>query len=218
MSRRTSPRAGSSTKRFAAAAAVVAVTALPLPAHAKPAGEAAAGLLGMLAVIVLLAAAGLAVGSFGLTVNHIFRRRATASFQVMCARPGWSLLAGFAITLVGLTLLALLAGAPPLQLLVLLAYLGALMLVGIAAAVRFAGRVIDPTTLDDELPDARLLLKGGLLLAAVNAVPLLGTMLFAGIVLAAVGATLLGYFTKPVGSVRPAATPESPSGPAPSDG
>lgn len=207
-------------KGFAGLAVLLAVVAFPLPAYARAPGEAAAGLLGLLALVVLLLAMGLAVGSFGLTVNHIFRKRATASFQLLCARPGWSLLAGLVVTVLGLALLGLLRGAPPVQLLVLLGYLGGLLLFAIAAAVRFAGRVLDPTTLDDELPDARLLLKGGLLLLAVNAVPILGTVLFAGIVLSAVGATLLAYFTKPATTgLRPAAAvagpvPEVPAPPA----
>ena len=196
---------------WTAVAALVATMALPLPAHAKGPGEAAAGLLGLLALVVLLLAMGLAVGSFGLTVNHIFRKRSTSSFQVLCARPGWSLLAGFVVTLLGMALLALLRGAPPLQLLVMLSYLGGLVLFGIAAAVRFAGRVLDPTALDDELPDPRLLLKGGLLLLAVNAVPFLGTILFVGILLSAVGATLLGYFTKVGGGLQPAAAGAAPT-------
>jgi hypothetical protein len=239
MSRRTRQH---SKALWFGAAALAATMALPVPAHAKSPGEAAAGLLGLLALIVLLLAMGLAVGSFGLTVNHIFRKRSTSSFQVLCARPGWSLLAGFVVTLLAMALLALLRAAPPLQLLVMLSYLGGLMLFGIAASVRFAGRVLDPTALDDELPDPRLLLKGGLLLLAVNAVPFLGTILFVGILLSAVGATLLGYFTKVGGGLQPAvaaagasatvpaapptgvaaaaptATPGEPSAPAPSGG
>lgn len=187
-----------------AAAAFGATLALAPPAYAGGPGEAAASLMGLVAVVILLLAMGLAVGSFSMTVNHIFRKRSTVSFKVLCARPGWSLLAGVVVTLLGLGLLALLHAAKPLQLLVMVAYLVGLVLFAIAVAVRFAGRVIDPTTLDDEVPDARLLLKGGLLLLAVNVVPIIGTMLCAGIVLAAVGATLLGYFTRLAAKTQPA--------------
>jgi vacuolar-type H+-ATPase subunit I/STV1 len=196
-----------------AAAAVTAVWSVP--AHAAGPGQAAASLLGLLAIIVLLLAMGMAAGSFAMTVNHIFRRRSHVSFKVLCSRPGWSLLTGMVVTLLGMGLMALLRGAPPLQLLIMGAYLIGLALFAIAVAVRLAGRVLDPTTLDDELPDARLLLKGGLLLLAINAVPFIGTMLFAGILLAAVGATLLGYFTSRTGARRPLAPAAAPAAPVP---
>jgi hypothetical protein len=172
--------------------------------------------MGLASLAVLIVAMGLAVGSFSLTVNHIFRKRTTTTFQVLCRRPGWSLLAGIAITLLGLGLMAVLRGAGPVALLVLLGYLLGLLLFAIAAATRLAGRILDPASLDDELPDARLLLKAGLLLLAVNIVPFIGTMLFFGILLAAVGAALLGYFAKLGGTLRAAAAPAgAPAGPAP---
>ena len=63
--------------------------------------------------------------------------------------------------------------------------------------------------LEDEIPDLRQLLQGGLVLCAVNAVPILGTLLFAGVVLAAVGASLLGYFTKLGPAAKTAPAPDA---------
>jgi hypothetical protein len=208
---------------MAALVALALTLAWSRPAWAAGPGEAAASLLGLLAVVVLLLALGVATGSFAMTVNHIFRKRSNVSFKVLCARPGWSLLTGVLVTFLGLGLLALLAGAGPLQLLIMVAYLVGLALFGIAIAVRLAGRIIDPTTLEDELPDARLLLKGGLLLLALNVVPFIGTMLFAGILLAAVGATLLGYFARLTARAQPVAVttapaPAQPQPHRPSDG
>ncbi|MBI4703120.1 MAG: hypothetical protein HY744_18540 [Deltaproteobacteria bacterium] len=44
------------------------------------------------------------------------------------------------------------------------------------------------------IEDARCHLKSGLLLVGLNGVPIIGSVLFLGILLAGVGATLLGYF------------------------
>jgi hypothetical protein len=175
----------------------VALLATPLVARADGGPDHPAGGLLMLgAVVLLLAALGVALGCFGTAVSHLFRRRATLTLEVLLARPGWSLVAGIGVTLVGLALLAVLRPAPGLQLVVLLGWLAAFAMFGLAAATRLAGRIVDQHVMVDDLPPLRTLLVAGLLLAGLNAVPLLGTMLFAGIVLAAVGATLLGYFSR----------------------
>jgi hypothetical protein len=191
--------------------------ALVIPAAARADGPLegpAPGLLGLLSLAVLLAGLGLGFGCLGATVGHLFAKRVAVTFKVLCRRPGWSLLAGALVTLLGLGLLVLLHGAKPLALLVLLGYLGSLLLFAVAAATRLAGRLVGRGMLEDELPDVRLLLQGGLVLVAVNAVPILGTLLFVGILLAAVGASLLGYFTK-VGPTPGAPAPSGVAGAAP---
>jgi hypothetical protein len=193
---------------------------IPVAARADgPDGGPTAGLLALLSVGLLLGGLGVAFGCFGATVSHVFSGRSTVTFKVLCRRPGWSLLAGTLVTLLALGLLALLRGAGPLQVVVLLGFLGGLLLFAIAAATRLAGRLVDRGLLEDEVPELRLLLQGGLVLVAVNAVPIVGTLLFAGILLAAIGASLLGYFTKiepaaATSRAAPASTAPAPEAPA----
>jgi len=186
--------------------------ALVIPAVARADGPLAGpahGLLGLLTLAVLLMGLGLGFGCFGATVSHVFAGRTAVTFKVLYRKPGWSLLAGTLITLLGLGLLGLLRGAPPLQLVVLLGFFGFLLMFAIPTATRLAGRLVDRNMLEDEIPDLRQLLQGGLVLCAVNAVPILGTLLFAGVLLAAVGASLLGYFTKLGPAAKTAPAPDA---------
>ena len=185
--------------------------AVLVPAVARADGPLqgpAHGLLGLLTLAVLLTGLGVGFGCFGATVSHVFARRTDVAFKVLCRKPGWSLLAGTLITLLALGLLGLLRGAPPLQLPVLLGFFGFLLMFAVPTATRLSSRLVDHGALDDEIPDLRQMLKGGLVLCAVNAVPILGTLLFIAVLLGAVGASLLGYFTK----LDPAA--KMPSAPA----
>ncbi len=189
-----------------------AAVAMPAVARADgPLQGPAHGLLGLLTVAVLMAGVGLGFGCFGATVHHLFTRRTAIAFKVLSRKPGWSLLAGSLVTLLALGLLALLRGAPPLQLPVLLGYLGFLLMFAVPTATRLASRLVDHGALDDEVPDLRQMLKGGLVLCGLNAVPILGTILFIGVLLSAVGASLLGYFTK---LEPPAKTTTAPAAPA----
>jgi len=191
------PRTATATahpSRLPAASTFLAVVLLAPPALAAPPGAAAAGLVQLLALIVLLLGLGFGLGAFGLTVNNLFRRRAEITFEVMRRRPKLALATGIAVTLLGLGLLAVLRGAPPLQLLVLLCYLGFLAQFALACAARLVGQYLEPSLLAGELPGARAHVKGGVLLTAVNAVPILGSCLFLGILLTGIGASLLGYF------------------------
>ena len=176
---------------LAAVAATTFVT--PAAAAADRPGPAAAGLLQLLALLVLMAAIGFGLGAFGLTVSQLVRRRADLSFAVLKRRPRLALLVGVLVTVLGLGLLAILRGAPALQLLVLVAYLAGLALVGLASAARLAAEHLEGVVADG-LPSPRAFVRGSMLLVGVNAVPVLGSALFLGILLAAIGATLLGYF------------------------
>ncbi len=177
-----------------AASSLLAIVLLAPPAFAASPGAAAAGLVQLLALIVLLIGLGFGLGAFGLTVNNLFRRRAEITFEVMRRRPKLALTAGIVVTLLALGLLAVLRGAPPLQLLILLSYLGFLGQFALAGAARLIGQYLEPSLLVGELPGARAHVKGGVLLTAVNAVPILGSCLFFGILLTGIGASLLGYF------------------------
>lgn len=190
--------------------AALAVTLLPVAAWAGPMKEGpGAALLGILAVSALLAVVGAALGCLGHTVAHLFRGRTRATFVVLRAKPGWSLLAGLMVTICALGLLRVLRAAPPLQLVVLVVFVGFLAFFALAAATRLAAQLVDPSLLDEELPSLRVVVPAGLLLLALNAVPVLGTVLFVAIVLAALGATLLGYFVKaPKPAMAGAAAPE----------
>jgi len=165
-----------------------------MPAHAKQ-GGGADGLYGLLSLALLLAGLGLAVGAFSLAVSRIFKGRSTVTYQVLRRRPGISLLTGVLTTAVAFGLLAVSAPIPAVPGLVLLAFLLGLGQFAIAAAGRLGSAFIDPVTDEGEPPDARAQLKGGLLLVGLNAVPILGSILFFGILLAGIGATLLGYFS-----------------------
>jgi hypothetical protein len=208
-----------------AGSAALAATLMPLSASAHPLDEGPAGaLFGLLAVAVLLSGLGLAVGCLGHTVSHVFRARSRATFAVLRAKPGWSLLAGGLVTLLSLGLLRVLQGAPALQLLVLGGFLLGLALLAVAAATRLAGQLVDPSLLDDELPALRVVVPAGLLLLGLNAVPLLGTLLFVGILLASIGAALLAYFVKPraaaatgAGAGPVGAAPPAPAAPLPGE-
>ena len=208
----TKTTARSLASRLPAALSFLAAVLLARPALAASPGAAAAGLVQLLALIVLLLALGFGLGAFGLTVNNLFRRRAEITFEVMRRRPKLALLAGIVVTLLGQRLLAVLRGAPPLQLLILLAYLGFLGQFGLACAARLMGQHLEPSLLAGELPGARAHVKGGILLTAVNAVPILGSCLFFGILLAGIGASLLGYFA--VFRKAPAAVAEQQPAPA----
>ena len=206
------PSPAPTARRALAALTLVALTCLSSSALAAPGPESAAdGLLKLVAVLVLLVAVGFGLGSFGLTVNNLFRQRSALTFGVMCSRPKLSLATGVAVTLLGLVLLAVLKVAPPLQLLVMVAYLGALGLFALGGAARLAGQHVEPAPLNGELPGARAHVKGGVVLTAVNAVPIMGTVLFLGILLAGVGASLLAYFAHfsgPVGTANQSAEPQ----------
>ena len=200
-------------------AAALVLWAHPAQAAPKPDNPVHA-FVGLLTVAVLLVVLGLAVGSFGLTVNHVFRQRSGAAFGVMRQRPGLSLLAGVLITVLGLGLIAVLQVAPPLQLLVLLAFLIGLASFAIGAAARLTGSVVEPLPAGvggDGPPDARAHVKGGLVLISLNVVPILGSILCFGILLSGVGATLLSYFSA-FGPKQPAAAQAPPAPPAPSEG
>lgn len=203
----TQPRAPF-CRRALALCTVLTLTCLSVPAFAAPGPESAAdGLLKLVAVLVLLLAVGFGLGSFGLTVNNLFRNRAALTFGVLCARPKLSLVTGVVVTLLGLVLLAVLKGAPPLQLVILVAYLGALGLFALGTATRLAGQHVEPAPLNGELPGARAHVKGGVVLTSVNAVPIMGSLLFVGILLASVGASLLAYFARFNGPVGVASAP-----------
>ena len=163
---------------------------------------------------MLLVILGLAMGSLGLTVGHIFKRRTNITYRVMCSRPGWSLLTGFFATIMGLGMIAVLRMVKPLQLVVLIALLVGLVMFGLAAVARLGARVLEPSLLDEEQPGPRAALQGGVLLLAINAVPLLGTIVFVGMVLAGIGATLLGYFAG-FGNALKGATAEASNPPSP---
>ena len=202
-------------RRALLALTFAALTCLTSPAQAAPMpAMAAAGLLKLVAVIVLLLALGFGLGSFGLTVNNLFRHRSALTFGVMCARPKLSLATGVAVTLLGLLLLAILRPAPPLQLLVLVTYLGALGMFALGSAARLGGQHVEPAPLNGELPGARAHVKGGMVLTAVNAVPIMGSVLFVGILLTGIGASLLAYFARFSGPVAASSEPGKPSEPA----
>ncbi len=182
--------------RLLASLTLFSVMALALPAQAGATPEhPGVGLVKLAAVIVLLGALGIGLGSFGLTVNNVFRQRSAASFELMCNRPKLSLLVGVLVTALGFGLLAILHGAGPLQLLVLLCYLGGLGIFGLASAARLSAQHIQTSPLG-ELPGAGAHVRGGVVLTAINAVPIIGTVLFVGILLTGVGASLLGYFAR----------------------
>ncbi len=182
--------------RLLASSTLFSLMVLALPAQAAATPEhPGVGLVKLVALIVLLAALGIGLGSFGLTVNNVFRQRCTTSFELMCNRPKLSLLVGVLVTALGFGLLAILHGAGPLQLLVLLAYFGGVGIFGLASAARLSAQHIQPSPVA-ELPGVGAHVRGGVVLTAINAVPIIGTVLFIGILLTGVGASLLGYFAR----------------------
>jgi len=148
----------------------------------------------MLALVVSAAAIGVGIGALGLVTNHVFRGRAAMGYRVMRARPLLSLLLGVLVTLAGMGLLRLCEPVPLLQLVLLMAYLLGLGTFAAGASARLAGRILEPSLLDDELPGAAAHVKGGLLLVFMNGVPLLGSAVFIGILLAGFGSALVAYF------------------------
>jgi len=196
-------------RRIAATACSFAVMLLSPPAHAADAGKAGAGLLQLLAVIVAVVAVGIGLGAFGHLVNNLFRRRAALTFEVIHRKPKLSLLTGVVVSLLGLGLIASLNGKGPLQLLVLLLYLGLLGTFALGAIARLAAQHLE-MPLHGELPSARAHVKGSVLLLAINGVPLLGTLLLLGIMAAGVGAALLSYFAAFAVAPAPDAPPPAP--------
>ena len=181
---------------------------IAVPAFAAVTDSAGEGFLGLLSVMLLIGALGVGAGAFGFMANHIFSKRSAMSYRVMTHRPGLSFAIGIIVTIVGFGLLALFQGIPPLALIVVLAYTIGLGLCGIGASVRLASQLIEPTVMQDDLPSPWAHIKGGLLLVAVNIIPILGSIFFVGILLASIGATLLGYFASIGGAVNVAAPAE----------
>ena len=146
----------------------------------------------IVAALVLLLALGFGCGAVALTVNNVFRNRAANAYQTLRQRPKASLAAGAAVSAATLLLLALLGVAPALQLLVLLAYLGLVGLFGLAAAIRLLGQHVGSGS-STELPSAGAHVTGGVVLMALNVVPIVGSLLFIGLLLAGIGAASLRY-------------------------
>ncbi len=167
--------------------------------------------LTLIAIVITALGAGVGLGCFGLTIGAIFRRRTEQTVRVMRARPALSTAIGTAITIVGLGVLAIFEGREVLQLMVFVAYLVALLLFAGGAAVRLAANWIEPSATPDVAPDASACVKAGLVLVLLNVVPVLGTIVFCGIALCGVGATLVTYFASMGGAaVAVARTAEPP--------
>jgi hypothetical protein len=148
----------------------------------------------VLAGFIGLAGVGFALGSLGLVVNQIFRRRTVLAYTVMTRKPGWSLLTGVIITLLGLGLVALFEGVEFLQGVIILLYLLGLGLFASGAVIRFGAGIVEPQLIGDDLPSTWAHIKAGIILMAMNVILIVGNVLFVGIFLSGVGATLLSYF------------------------
>ncbi|MHC4945756.1 MAG: hypothetical protein ACYTG7_22320 [Planctomycetota bacterium] len=160
------------------------------------------GVMQILLILLLFAGLGLGLGPFGFLVNHMFKKRGRITHRVLCAWPRVSLLLGVLITVVGLGLLHICEPVPTIQLLIFLAYIGGLGMFGIGACVRLAARFIASTP-DEEVPELNAHIKGGLVLLFSNALPILGNLFFLCILLAGIGAAVLGYFAS-IGSATAA--------------
>lgn len=174
-------------------------------------------LVGVVTYVLILLFLGGGIGAFGFLVNHVFPKRSAMSYKVMCIRPGISFLVGLIITFVGFGLLIVFDGRHKVQIILFVVYLVGLLLSAIGATCRMAAHFLEPEVMKDELPIFNAHLRGGLILAATNIIPILGTIFFCGILLAGVGATLLGYFASMGGAVAALAAPdkEKPSPPGP---
>lgn len=156
--------------------------------------RAVESLLAVTTILLVGIAGGIGIGAFGLVAHRVFRRRAKRVDRLVRTRPGLSLATGIAITIATLALLSIVAEAEGLPLLVLLAYGTGLFMFAATAAVRLAADTVDASpTLDDPM-SARSAVSGGLLIVFMNALPILGSLLLGGILLAGVGAALLSYF------------------------
>jgi hypothetical protein len=151
-------------------------------------------IVGIGILVLLLVILGFGLGTFAFLANHIFPKRSATSYRVMCVRPGLSFLLGFIITLIGFGLLAVFGPIPSIQFLVLLAYMAGLLMFAAGATTRYVAHLVESSMMKNGIPGPLAHIKGGLILCLANILPILGTLLFLGILLAGVGATLLGYF------------------------
>lgn len=163
--------------------------------------QAVESLLALTTIVIAAVAGGIGLGAFGLLAHRIFRRRARMTDRILRTRPGLSLATGIAISIAALAMLSIVAGTEGLPVLVLFAYGSGLAMFAASAAVRLAADTVEATPTLDEPMTARAAVSGGLLLVFMNALLVLGSVLFFGILLAGVGAALLSYFA----SVRVAA-------------
>ncbi len=195
-------------KPYIFSAIVLSALFVAAPAYAatgvKSAGE---GFIGVLSAIFLIAALGFGLGAFGFVADNIFHKRVGLSHQVLRIKPGLSFLIGIIITLVTLGLLALFQKVGFIALIILLAYLVGLALFAIGAITRLAAHIIEPSLLSGDEPGVWAYIKGGWILLAMNVIFPIGMIFFAGIFLAGVGATLLGYFASMGGAVSHSVQP-----------
>ena len=150
---------------------------------------------------------GVGCGAFGFGVNQVFRARSETTLRILCARPLLSFVAGFVITVVGLGLLSIFGSSDGLVLLILIAYFCGLVAIALGASIRLAAQWIEPGVGPDDSPTATAHIRGGLILVFMNAVVLLGSVLFFGILLGGVGAVLLSYFASIGGAAAAVAEP-----------
>lgn len=162
-------------------------------------------ILAIILIVFFLAGLGLGLGSFGFLVNRVFPNRSRLSFKVMRVKPVLSFVVGIVVTILGFALLGMLEGADNLQLAVLLLYFVGLFMFGAGTTARLGAQFIDSTVLEDEVPCAGAHVKAGLLLLFSNALPILGTLFFLGILVTGIGASLISYFVS-IGNVSASIT------------
>jgi len=174
---------------------------------ASAAAKAGTGLLNLLVVAIVVFGLGFGLGCFAFVVNKLFRKRSAVAFEVMQRKPKLSMVTGAAVSLLTFGFIASLHGKGGLQFIILLTYLCTLGAFALSSLVRLSARFLMPPQLASELPDPRAHIKGGILILAVNVVPIIGSVLFFGILLAGVGSALLSYFASFDGQSK-AATPQ----------